>query len=264
MKQLPKHNPKVKKTYFQIDTPDNGASNQFTKHAYQLLSPTSDKGDAVLIHYLGDEAVAVDFPHGNTSHVQSRKVHVRTCPSVIKDLKESCAHDTAAIVYRKFVADIPPSSHTAVLHTKDTRQVKNIKSQQQRMLKLTHDSLYNLHEIAVDMPEFVHTIVTHPDLVCVCGNKELLQEFDRVLLLQSPVPQLLSYDTTFQLGNFYLSTLAFRHTLFEGGPVLPVAFLLHERKLASCHEELFKVCSKLVPSLKSPKNLLLPMKSRLM
>ena len=217
------------------------------------MSPTSDKGDAVLIHYLGDEAVAVDFPHGNTSHVQSRKVHVRTCPSVIKDLKESCAHDTAAIIYRKFVADIPPSSHTAVLQPKDTRQVKNIKSQQQRMLKLTHDSLYNLHEIAVDMPEFVHTIVTHPDLVCACGNKELLQEFDRVLLLQSPVPQLLSYDTTFQLGDFYLLTLAFRHTLFEGGPVLPVAFLLHERKLTSCHEELFKVCSKLVPSLKSTK-----------
>ena len=72
-------------------------------------------------------------------------------------------------------------------------------------------------------------------------------------MLQSPVPQLLSYDTTFQLGDFYLSTLAFRHTLFEGGPVLPVAFLLHERKLASCHEELFKVCSKLVPSLKSTK-----------
>ena len=45
--------------------------------------------------------------------------------------------------------------------------------------------------------------------------------------------------------------MAFRHTLFEGGPVLPVAFLLHERKLSSCHEELFKVCSKLVPSLKS-------------
>ena len=248
VKKLPKHSPKIKKSYFQIDSPDNGASHAFTKHAYQLLSPTTDKGNAVLIHYLGNEAAAIDFPHGNSS--QLTRAHVRTFPSVIEKLKNSCAHGTAATVYRNLVADIPPSTHIAVLQPKDTRQVKNIKSQLQKTFKLTHDSLYNLHEIAADIPDFVHVIITHPDLICVCGSKELLQEFDRVLLLQSPVPQLLSYDTTFQLGDFYLSTLAFRHTLFEGGPVLPVAFLLHERKISSCHEELFKVCSKLVPSLK--------------
>ena len=251
VKKLPKHDPKIKKSYFQIDTPDNGASHEFMKHAYQLLSPATDKGNAVLIHYLGNEAAARDFPHGNNS--QSKRAHVRTCPSVIEKLKKSCTHGTAATVYRNLIADVPPSTHIAVLQPKDTRQVKNIKSQQQKTFKLTHDSLYNLHEIAADVPDFVHAIITHPDLICVCGSKELLEEFDRVLLLESPVPQLLSYDTTFQLGDFYLSTLAFRHTLFEGGPVLPVAFLIHERKVSSCHEELFKVCSKLVPPLKYTK-----------
>ena len=107
---------------------------------------------------------------------------------------------------------------------------------------MSHDSLYNLHEIALDLPDFVHLIHTYPDLVCVCGTKQLLQ---------SPVPQLLAYDTTFELGDFYLSTLTFRHTLFKEAPVIPVAFLLHERKLTSCHEQLFNVCCKLVPSLKT-------------
>lgn len=212
--------------YFQIDTLDNRTGNQFSKHAYQLLSPTIDKGNAVLIHYLGDEKIAIDFPHKNRSH--SEKVHIRTCPSVIEKLKKSCTHETAAAVYRKLVADIPPSTHIAVLQPKDTRQVKNIKSQQQRMLKLTHDTLCNLHEIAADILDFVHVVITHPDLVCICGSKEVLQEFDRVPLLQSPVTQLWSYDTTIQLGDFYLSTLAFRHTLFEEGPVFPAAFLLYE------------------------------------
>ena len=96
------------------------------------------------------------------------------------------------------------------------------------MLKLTHDTLCNLHEIAADILDFVHVVITHPDLVCICGSKEVLQEFDRVPLLQSPVTQLWSYDTTIQLGDFYLSTLAFRHTLFEEGPVFPAAFLLYE------------------------------------
>ena len=161
-----------------------------------------------MIHYLGDEKIAIDFLHKNRSH--SEKVHIRTCPTVIEKLKKSCTHETAAAVYRKLVADIPPSTHIAVLKPKDTKQVKNIiKSQQQRMLKLTHNSLYNLHEITVDILDFIHVVITHLDLVCVCGSKELLQEFDRVLLLQSPVAQLLSYDTTIQLGDFYLSTLAF-------------------------------------------------------
>ena len=53
------------------------------------------------------------------------------------------------------------------------------------------------------MPDFVHSIHMHPDLVCACD------EFDRVLLLQSPVSQLLLYDTIIKLRDFYLSTLAF-------------------------------------------------------
>ena len=72
--------------------------------------------------------------------------------------------------------------------------------------------MYDLHELAIDIPSFVHWIKTHPDLMCICGEKAILDELDRVLLLDSPSQQLLSYDTTFQLGDFYISVLAFRHT----------------------------------------------------
>ena len=51
-----------RKTYYQIQTPE-GPGKDFTKHAYQLLSPT--KGNVTLIHYIGNEKVAVPFPHGN-------------------------------------------------------------------------------------------------------------------------------------------------------------------------------------------------------
>ena len=85
----------------------------------------------------------------------------------------------------------------------------------------------------------------------MCGNKQLFDEFDRVLILQSPGHQLLSYDTTFQLGDFYLSALSFRHTIFQEDPVIPVGFLLHERKHTSYHIEFFDVCCKLTPALKT-------------
>ena len=44
---------------------------------------------------------------------------------------------------------------------------------------------------------------------------EVLDQLDRLLLINSPLTQLLSYDTTFWLGDFYVSPLLFRHTLFK-------------------------------------------------
>ena len=63
--------------------------------------------------------------------------------------------------------------------------------------------------------------------------------------------QLLSYDTTFQLGDFYLSPLIIRHSLFNERPCIPAIFLFHERKLTEVHQEMFKECIKLIPSLKT-------------
>ena len=57
------------------------------------------------------------------------------------------------------------------------------------------------------------------------------------------------YDTTFQLGDFYVSPLIFRHILFKENPSIPAMFLIHERKFTETHEEMFKECCKQIPSL---------------
>ena len=186
------------------------------RHAYQLLTPSSSK--AILIHYIGDEKAAIKFPHGNATKHLSRP-HIRTCPSVLRSLEKECQHTTTAKVYRSHITQVPAPTHLPVMQPRNTKQVKNIRSKMLERQRLSHDALYNLHELATDMPDFVHAICTHPDLVCVCAHKALLEELDRVLLVESSSPQLLSYDTTFQLGDFYISTLTFRHTLFEEAPV---------------------------------------------
>ena len=122
---LPK-NPTVRKSYFQIDTPE-GPTDKFIKHAYQLVNATGFSKDAVLIHYLGDDSYAVDFPHGNSSG-EAQRPHSRTCPSVMKSLKEGCKYSTTANVYRKHVTEVPPETHLAVLQPRNTRQVNYIKS----------------------------------------------------------------------------------------------------------------------------------------
>ena len=87
---------------------------------------------------------------------------------------------------------------------------------------------------------------TYSDLVSVFGQKALLYELGKVLLLKSLPPQLLSYDTTFQLGDFYISVLSFHHTLFKEAPTILAAFLLNERKFEEHHKEMLNICIKLV------------------
>ena len=73
-------------------------------------------------------------------------------------------------------------------------QVRNIRHIVNEQRRISQDALYNLHEIAYDLPEFVWVIQTYPDLICVCGMKKVLDQLDRLLLINSPLTQLLSYD----------------------------------------------------------------------
>ena len=119
--------------------------------------------------------------------------------------------------------------------------------------RISQDTLYNLHEVAYDIPGFVWKINTYPDLSVIFGMQELLEELDNVLLLESD-NQLLSYDTTFQLGDFYVSPFIFRHTIFSEKPCVPAIFLLHERKLTSTHSEFFNELRSRIPSLRKSKS----------
>ena len=85
--------------YFHIDT-SNGVSKNFQRHAYQLLEDAS----VTLVHYLGDNSIAVDFAHRNAVH--SNASYTRTCPSAMEKLKSLCKSDYANIVYKKEIASL--------------------------------------------------------------------------------------------------------------------------------------------------------------
>ena len=121
---------------------------------------------------------------------------------------------------------------------------------QRLKFRLSHDLLYNLHELAYDINEFVHKISTYPALIVVCGLKPMLKEVNHLLQLHLITSQqLLSYDTTFQLGDFYMSTLLVRNILFKKSPVMPTMFLLHKRKLHTTHLEMMQIVASQLPSL---------------
>ena len=248
-KNIPKQSPQVRKIYFVIVLP---SGNDIKRHAYIRIDAQQQPENLVLLHYVGDETIAIDFPHGNSKLGQN---FYRTCPSVLKGKAE--LKDLPGNIYKDCVSqnDCLPEYHS-ILKPRNSKQIRNLQERERQKYRLTHDALYNLHELAYDLSDYVIMIKTYPDLVVICGLHVLCNELNQVLMTESELPQLLSYDTTFQLGDFYLSPLLFRHIIFSSSPVVPVLFLIHERKFQTCHEEFMQEVSKLVPSLTHGKKMI--------
>ena len=154
----------------------------------------------------------------------------------------------ANIVYKKEVAKMKSGDLKEITIPRNIQQLRNLRFKVLTKNGVSRDALCNLHEFAYDVTNFIWKIETHPDLICIFGLQDIMEEMDRILQLKK-VEHLLSYDTTFNLGDFYVSLLVFRYVLFQENPCIPAAFLIHEKKVQGVHEEFFSFISKKSKSL---------------
>ena len=112
-----------------------------------------------MIHYVGNEKAAVDFPHGNQKQNKERG-YTRTCPSVLRKLEDDCLTGTTSKIYKSAITNIPPSTHMTVLQPRNDKQVENIRTKQLQKHRISHDALYNLQEMDVEMPDFIQFVPT--------------------------------------------------------------------------------------------------------
>ena len=145
-----------KKRYYVTVTPQRKDS-RFVREAY---SPLNKKQNFVLIHYMGDHTKAVQFSHGNAK--SDRKPFFRTCPSVISAAKSS--EELPSNVYKQLVSQPTHSSDLQpVLAPRNVKQIRNAQASQRQKCRLSHDTVYNLFEMAYDTQGFVHKIESYPD-----------------------------------------------------------------------------------------------------
>ena len=135
---------------------------------------------------------------------------------------------------------------------RDYKQVHNVRDHVKAGQRLSKDGLTNLHVITYDTPDFIHHIQTLPGLVVVAGRDDVLNEMASLLHHCGKTPmQLLSYDTTFCFGDFYLSVLLFRGICFHENPVIPALFMLHDDKRRDTHEIVARILLKKIPGVNS-------------
>ena len=238
-KPLPRTNPKYLKSYYYIKT-ENRSNKGFRKDVYFPVGT----GSNIIVHYLGDESLSVMMPHGNSN---KKEPYFRTKPSVKEEIQKKIVVEKPHIVYKNLVCE-NVEGHDAVSKPRNVRQLHNAKATKQEGIRLTRDAIYNTHELAYE-GGFIHFLSTYPDLCIVAGDVEMVQELNTVIQLRDE-DLLLSYDTTFNLGEFYVSPLVFKHVIFEANPLVAGLFLIHERKLSETHEHFFKILSSLVKNMK--------------
>ena len=148
---------------------------------------------------IGEHKLAVSFLHGNvTKHA---KEYTRTMTSVLNALKADTTSTKASVVYKKLVASSQLPSHAPTAMPRNMQQVRNIRQNTLHKTRLIRDTLYNIHDIAYDTHSYIFRITTYPDMEMTFGLRGILDLMECIL----NADQLLSYDTTFQLGDFYVS-----------------------------------------------------------
>lgn len=122
---------------------------------------------------------------------------------------------------------------------------------------MSHDALYNMHELHSQLmldrngisKSFVSYMLSIPRILVHLLPHPLLQSLETLLKVASS-PVTLHYNTVFNVGDFYLSTLSLRHGLFEREPIIPCGFLLHSR-LQNDHRYFIQMLINEVPLLLS-------------
>jgi len=271
IKLFPGKSSLVNKTVFHVQTRE-GVRPEFWRISYQYLSEPSK----VVIQYVGDSAVAEAFPHGNSN--DASKAYVRSCPSLLASLKLGvqsdwlcwllfklhCLSYLPSYIYKRATGtDVEPVLQP-VMAPRNSKQVENAVYSVNSNKRLSQDSIYNLVEIAYDLQSFVHKMSVFPHLTVICGSTQIVKHCN-LALLSSPTdtPAILSYDTTFCLGDFYVSVLLFRMTVFNSAPVIPALLLIHDCKTSITHQEFFPLLVTFFPTFQTLKYHWWPTKNKL-
>ena len=73
----------------------------------------------------------------------------------------------------------------------------------------------------------------------------LLEALEHLLMIDSE-PTILHYDTVFNIGDYYLSTVTFRHSLYNENPIIPCGFLIHSRRYHCDHKTFIEAITSVV------------------
>jgi len=133
----------------------DGPNSWTDKYCHTTYS-CSARPSALVIVYTADKTVAAQFPHGNASNNRN---YVCTQPHVLHDIRNSGSKSCKNI----YQSMITTAATIVTAAPRDLEQIWNTKIIRNNAW-LSRNALYNLHEFAYEYSNFIHRILTFPDL----------------------------------------------------------------------------------------------------
>ncbi|CAF1567513.1 unnamed protein product, partial [Didymodactylos carnosus] len=150
--------------------------------------------------------------------------------SVMNDIDERAKTTTASNLYRELVTN-PQLSYLI----KNKQQIADRRKAILRSTRVSRDEIFNIFELHLNNPIYIKYYTLVPYLNVVCLDDESVLIFKK-LLKQSKSLVVLSYDTTFQLTDAYVSGLVYRNSMFVDRPAILLGCLIHETKHETNHD----------------------------
>uniref|UniRef100_A0A914P0Q3 SWIM-type domain-containing protein n=1 Tax=Panagrolaimus davidi TaxID=227884 RepID=A0A914P0Q3_9BILA len=204
----------------------------------------------ILIHYLGnDSECATESQHGNTKEGSS-KTYTRKLPSEVDRSRAVATDATSNAAYQARCEN--PRSRTEYHRVgvgADLKFYQNRLREARKNLMITGHQLYDIFLMSQylryppkregDENRFFITEKNFAfegfviEMIC----QPLFDEIEYIINIDPTILIELNYDTTFKLGDFYLSMLTLKHPFFKKS--IPIAAMIHTRKTHANHVKFF-------------------------
>ena len=214
----------------------------FHRKAYEVLRHDGNDftpGRFILLQYSfsGKPHAITSRPHGNS---KSEKGYSRSKPGVMESIKEKVKasappsqvydgvfEEAGGLLNVCSISDVP----------RNRKQVENAKYKGRELR--SQDELYDLTLKSKHEEESGKVYIRHlqvaPSPACVLASDRQVQDVKRFCANTTNQFSILSIDTTFNIGDFYLTPTTYRHLLLEDRrtgkpPLLLGPTLIHTRK----------------------------------
>jgi len=196
-----------------------------------------------LVQYIGKEDLS-ELQAVNKKSTINKKPRNHLPPSVLRTIERTPikARELNEQMTRAAGADL---NKQLLLTPRNDLQIRQLQYLH-RKREITEDQYTRLFKISCEYPT-MKLFALKPRFLLVLAEPEMIEHTREVLRevsWQDSREQVVSYDTQFDLGNFYLSTLTLKDTRMTTSsgsrPTIPAFFVVHERKLMWDHDLAFR------------------------
>ncbi|CAF1106253.1 unnamed protein product, partial [Didymodactylos carnosus] len=135
---------------------------------------------------------------------------------------------------------------------RNIEQIRNVKRRLARRLVASADEISELYRFARETPNFITRFTLIPHAIAVAFCQESVNEFNELLDIEPQTSKsrvLITFDSSFNINNFYITCVYYRHIAFHEEPCILLGCALHNRKTDEVYDYLLTYlkqnCSKI-------------------